>query len=843
MWMRRLLVAFAAVALALGLLPGTRRAARAQLHRATDPVATPASSTVLLDDALALDVNPAALGMLPSWSAAFLHAEVDRSDGWLGRGDALYFATPVFGPLAIGTTLQSIRPESRAAQPLGGGDGDRAMAALSLALAPGPGFSLGLTTRTFYSGDSRFDGLTGVDVGMLARPGSVLSFSLVGRDLFVSREGFGTAGLELGSSLLLSAGIRPFGDESLTLDLGLVAPTEDLARLSGRGGVAVRVPYLGTASGLVEVVELDDSDPALRIVAELAIHAGGASVAVGGMGGDGFEGGSSDWYAMARVEGRQRRGIPPSTQVLDLRVGGLSSRSMIGTALALERARTDSRVGGVLLRMRGSGAGFAYAQELRLQIRSLQRAGKPVVCHLASASGAEYYACAGADRILMDPAGDVRLMGTATTVLLFGETLSKIGVRADFVRIGAEKSAPEQFAHSRMSEEYRRRALHILDAAHGRVVADLAGDLEVPHDRVAALMDAGPYLARGAVESGLVAAAVGEAELKDEDLEAFEGQRRRGSLPPDDELRWGKTPGVGVVVVDDNIVDGESTHIPLLDIHTSGGETIVAELDAMARDPSIRAIVLRVDSPGGAVMASDQIWRAVRRARQRKPVIASMGAVAASGGYYVASAADEIWADPSTLTGSIGIFYGKVDVAGLADMLGVHVQHFSRGKHAGAQSLYRPFTDEERAALAETLRAYYRTFLSRVAEGRNMTLEQVDALGRGQVFLGDEAQRNGLVDRLGGLASALIRARALGELPRDARVVVRPERKGLLQMLVGGSGARSMMGAAAAEAVEGDGPGGPELPADLQPLSRLLVTLEQLGGGRALALMPAVIEL
>ncbi|MGD8861887.1 MAG: signal peptide peptidase SppA [Myxococcales bacterium] len=837
--MRRLLVALTALALALGLLPRARHVARAQLHRATDPVATPASSTVLLDDALALDVNPAALGMLPSWSAAFLHSEVDRAGGWLGRGDALYFATPVFGPLALGTTLQSIRPESRAARPLGGGDGDRAMAALSLALAPGPGFSLGLTTRTFYSGDPRFDGLTGVDVGMLARPSSVLGFSLVGRDLFVSREGFGTTGLELGSSVLFSVGVRPFGDETLTLDLGLAAPTEDLERLSGRGGVAVSVPYLGTASGVLEVVELDDSDPALRVVAELAIHAGNASVAVGGMDGDGFEGGGVDWYAMARFEGRQRRGVPPSARVLDLRVGALSARSMIGTALALERARTDSRVGGVLLRMRGSGAGFAYAQELRLQIRSLQKAGKPVVCHLTSASGAEYYACAGADRILMDPAGDVRLMGTAATVLLFGETLDKVGVRADFIRIGAEKSAPEQFAHSRMSEEYRRRALHILDSAHGRVVADLADDLNVPHDHVAALMDAGPYLARGAVESGLVTSAIGEAELKDVDLEVFEGQRRSTSLPPDDELVWGQTPGVGVVVVDDTIVDGESTQVPLLDIHTSGGETIVAELDSMARDPNIRVIVLRVDSPGGAVMASDRIWRAVRRARERKPVIASMGAVAASGGYYVASAADEIWADPSTLTGSIGIFYGKVDVARLADMLGVHVQHFSRGKHAGAQSMFRPFTAEERAALADTLRAYYRTFLARVAEGRDMTLEQVDALGRGQVFLGDEAQRNGLVDRLGGFASALIRARQLAQLPRDARVVVRPERKGLLQLMLGGSAAVG----AADELLGTREQGDPELPTDLRQLLRMVVALEQLGRGRGLALMPAVIEL
>jgi len=200
----------------------------------------------------------------------------------------------------------------------------------------------------------------------------------------------------------------------------------------------------------------------------------------------------------------------------------------------------------------------------------------------------------------------------------------------------------------------------------------------------------------------------------------------------------------------------------------------------MAANSRIRAIVLRVDSPGGAVMASDQIWRAVQRARKKKPVIASMGEVAASGGYYVASAANEIWASPSTITGSIGIFYGKVDIEPLAKHFGVNIETEKRGSHAGADSLFRPFTDADRALLVEKLRSWYRQFLERVAEGRKLPIEKVDALARGRVYSGDTAHTLGLVDSLGGFGSALARARELAKLPIDAEIVVRPERPSTL---------------------------------------------------------------
>jgi protease-4 len=475
----------------------------------------------------------------------------------------------------------------------------------------------------------------------------------------------------------------------------------------------------------------------------------------------------------------------------------------------------------------------AYAQELRLQIRALRDAGKPVMCHLQSATGSQYYACAAANEVLIDHAGDIRLMGVGSTVLLFGDTLREVGVRADFVRIGDYKSAPEQFTRREMSEPAREQTRALLDDVHHRMLVDLAGDLGVTTERVANIIDEGPQMADRAIELGMVKATADGFDLRNGDLALFEGRQRVSQLPADMAGRWGGGPYVGVVVIDDSIVEGENVDIPILDVHMSGAKTIVNEIDALAREPRVRAIVLRIDSPGGSVLATDQIWRAVRRARKRKPVIASMGAVAASGGYYVASAADEIWADPSTLTGSIGIFYGKVDIAELADKLDVGVEHFGRGRRSGAESMFRPFTPDERAALSELVRKYYRMFLDRVAEGRGMKPEDIDKLGQGRVYSGDAALAVGLVDKLGGLGSALVRARQRGNLPRDAEVMVRPARTNQLLDFV----MRGKITALAHEGIVTEDEAVPIAP-ELQRLLRLVATMRAVGGGTPLALMP-----
>ncbi|MDD9945890.1 MAG: signal peptide peptidase SppA [Myxococcales bacterium] len=802
-------------------------AASAQFQGATDGVVVPASSVVLQDDAVVAEVNPALLGYLQGFSLAYVHAEVNRKGEWLGRGDALHLALPLWFDLSAALSLQSIRPGDAALRPFGI-RADRGMAALSLAYGPSDSFAVGVTARGFSSPSGMLDGLAAIDMGMSLRPSPVLGISLVGRDLFASREGLGTAGLDLGSSLEFGIQLRPLGVDDLILDTTLASGVG--GRVAGRAGLGVRIPWLGYAAATAEVERFADSDAVLRLVAELSLSYGGVTAAFGGMGGDGFSSNEFNWYAMARLEGFQRRGLPVGGAVLDLKLEGLGPRGMLSVLALLDRVRTDDRVAGVLLRPRGSLMGTAYAQELRMQIRALQAAGKPVACHLDGASGAEFYACTTADEVMLDPAGNVRFAGGAAHVLVFGGTLQKLGVRADFIRIGPYKSAPEQYTERTMSEPARQQLAGLMNDVQRRIHTDVAGDLGVSRSRVSELMDTGMFLALDAQAAGMIDGVADEVLLPQLGIGELGRRPLKRKVPDLRDRHMGTAARIGVVLVDGAIVDGENVDVPFLGTHMSGARTVVKALEGLASDPTVRAIVLRVDSPGGSVLACDQIWRAVMRARERKPVIASMGAVAASGGYYVAAAADEIWADPSTVTGSIGIFYGKVDISPLAEQLGVGIDIIQRGKRAGADSMWRSFTPDERAAFADRLRRYYRVFLERIKQGRGMDVARIDELGRGRIYSGDAAQRVGLVDHLGGFGAALRRARHLARLPPDASMVLLPKGPpGLLEMVLG---LRSAGATASAR-----------VPAPLVSLAHTFSLLYLLDGQRAMALMPLDLRL
>jgi len=810
-------------------------AASAQLHRASDPVATPAGTLVLQDDAAAIDVNPAALGLMHSWGLSYRHAQLDERGGWLGQGDALSFGTPLLFGVSLGATVQSIRPGSRAARVATAKDPvDRAMWGLSLAYAPSKRSSFGVTGRGFTSSDPSLDGLTTWDVGLAWHAADWLGVSITGRDLWVSRKGFGTTDFALPASLLTGIQVRPFGNSELTLALD--AAVDGRERVGGRLGVGVRVPYLGYASTVIELERIGRRDDVYRVLAELDVSFERATLGAGVIAGDGF-GGGPGVYAVARLEGQARQGVSPPPAVLDVELSGSSERGILRTLLTLEAAVRDERVAGVLLRPRGGSLGTAYAQELRLVIRSLRAAGKRVLCHLEDASGSQYYACAGADHVLIDPAGSIRLLGSASEVVLFGDTLRKVGLHADFIRIGDYKSAPEQFTERRLSEAGRKDLTQLFADIHARVVQDLAGDRHVEPEDVTAVMDRGPHLTPQALADKLVSGVADDVVVREGVDPALQDRPVVSALPARARSDWYAGPRIGVAVIDGTLIDGESMDIPVIGLHMTGGRTAAAAIDALASDPLVRAIVLRVDSPGGAVLASDQIWRAVRRARAQKPVVVSLGAVAASGGYYVASAGDEIWADPATLLGSIGIFYGKVDVVELAEKLGVGIEVFKIGKRAGADSLYRPFTQDERQALMERLSVYYQMFLQRVATGRGMSTARVDELGQGRIYSGDRALPLGLVDHLGGFASALQRARQLAHIGDSAETVVLPKRpQGVLDYVFGelSGGADSLPVQPAAAAW---------IPAPLRAALSQAAALQQLGAQTPLALLPYEVEL
>jgi protease-4 len=614
-------------------------------------------------------------------------------------------------------------------------------------------------------------------------------------------------------SVALAIALRPLGNDRLMVELA--GKTSADGELGLRAVAQGELPKIGRLAIGGEVDERGGRE-IWTLTAGVDVRFGGLSLAPAVHLDE--RGKHVGWSLLADVHGEPRRGLPAPAYVAKVSLRGLGPRPLIAAERLLERLQHDPSVDGVVLELRGAGGGLAVAQELRLSIQALEDAGKPVYCYLESASGAEYYACAGARRTAIDPAGLIRLMGVGGDALYFGQLLRDVGVRADFVRIGRYKSAPEQYTNDGPSEASREVRKSLLDGAYRRLTSDLSADLGRDPAAIGALIDRGPFLAQDALRERMLAAAVDRREIEADAREVFgRGFHLGDPRPSARDPQFGPTGQVGVVVIDGTIIDGENVDVPFLDVHMSGGRTVSEAIDKLAADTRIRAIVLRIDSPGGAVIASDQIWRAVRRARAKKPVIASMGEVAASGGYYVAAGADEIWAAPSTITGSIGIFYGKVDVGPLAARLGVHVETETRGAHAGANSLFRPFTDEERARLAEMLRTWYRQFIERVAEGRKLPVERVDELARGRVYSGDEAQSLGLVDSLGSFASALARARQLAKLPTDAELVVVPRvPSNLLEYVMGAT--------PNAQAIE-------SIPASLRAALARAYPLLTLGGG------------
>lgn len=762
------------------------------------------------DNAAATSINPSALNHLDSWSLTYSHVAAEANTAFTERYDALWLALPLTRSFAVG-----IGPEFMRARTPGLFDTNGFVMGAGLG---GPVVSWGASYR-FRSPREGGSNVHTADLAVTVTPSTTFGITLMGRDLSITTPGIGS--LALRRSGVLSLALRPLGDDRLGVELtGLVDQEGDMGM---RVAASAYVPYVGRIAAAGERSEYNGQE-IWTLTGGVDVRWGGMSVAPAVHASDDFD--DVGWSLMVDVHGRPRPGIPTNRYVAKIPIEGLGPRGLIKTIMRLDRALHDPRIVGVLLEPRDSGAGLAGAQDVRLMVQALKQAGKKVYCHLEAASGSEFYLCAGAERISLDPAGVVRLMGLASEGLYFGELLRNVGVRADFVRIGRYKGAPEQYTNDGPSDAAREVRTTLLDEAYRRLITDLSADRGMPYDEMQKLIDRGPFLPTEAIAAKLISVEADARDVHEEARQLFGERTHIRELGASEQFaRFGPTGQIGVVVIDGTIVDGENVDVPFINVHMSGGRTIAKQIDEFADDPRIRAIVLRIDSPGGAVMASDQIWRAVKRARDRKPVIASMGEVAASGGYYAACAAHEIWASPSTITGSIGIFYGKVDIAPLAERFGVGISTEKRGAHAGADSLFRPFTDEERAALADKLRIWYRQFLTRVSVGRKMTLEQVDAVARGRVYTGDAAKELGLVDHLGGFGSALIRARQLANLGPEAQVVVRPQRPSNLLDYVLAEGVH-----------EGDANTPKLVPEQLKPFFARLYLLTHAGAATPMAL-------
>jgi protease-4 len=490
----------------------------------------------------------------------------------------------------------------------------------------------------------------------------------------------------------------------------------------------------------------------------------------------------------------------PPNDVIGQVTGGARAQTVRGYVETVRRAKSDSRIDSMLLVPTGFDSPYwGKIQEIRDAVIDFRKSGKRVTAYLEDAGEREYYLATAADRIFMLPTSPLNVKGLAAYEVFLRGTFDKIGAQADFERIGEYKTAVNQLtergftpAHREMSESLNRDMFE-------QLVRGIADGRKKRVDEVKALIDEGPFVPEDALKAGLVDKLAYQDQL--DDL----GAMTKTSIEADDYSR-GRRPSVGsrapriaVIYMSGVITSGKGGFDPL-NGEVIGSMALLKAIRAARADNSVRAIVLRIDSPGGSSTASDVIWRELVVTRDQKParpLVASMSDLAASGGYYLAMAAPQIVAQPATLTGSIGIFGGKVITGGTYQKLGANIESLTIGKNAGMESPTRPFTDTERAKLREELRVFYDQWIQKVATARKMPAARVDELGRGRVWTGAQARQNGLVDELGGLDRAVALAKEKAGIKADTEVelVNFPPRKTLLDLLgeqLSGSGNTEM---------------------------------------------------
>ncbi|MBW2233825.1 MAG: signal peptide peptidase SppA [Deltaproteobacteria bacterium] len=474
--------------------------------------------------------------------------------------------------------------------------------------------------------------------------------------------------------------------------------------------------------------------------------------------------------------------------------------SLLDVLEILEAAAQDPQVDGVLLRLDGAPHGWAKVLSLRRAVERVREAGKPVAAWGERLGAEDLLLGSAATRLWLPPSGSVALVGLRAESVFVRGLLARLGVEADVVRVGGYKAAGEMLVRDSLSPEAREQTEALLDDLYGELVDGIARGRGLDPQAVRERIDAGPYTAPAAAEAGLIDGCLYPDELE----EALE---RLASPPPEDrpgprrvrvvdapfygalrarDAGWrplvGDLPKVAYVVATGAIHRGRG-------FSGIGSDGLRGLLEKLARDPAVRGVVLRITSPGGDGLASDLLWRAVRVARRDKPVVVSMGDVAASGGYYVAAAADAVLAEAGTLTGSIGVVGGKLHAEELLERIGVTTEAVERGSRAGLLAATRGFTPDERALVRREMEALYTTFLDRVAEGRAMSRRSVEKLAGGRVWSGLRARELGLIDALGGPLEALAETRRRAGIGEDERVLLeihpRRPRFGGLRWLLG----------------------------------------------------------
>lgn len=521
---------------------------------------------------------------------------------------------------------------------------------------------------------------------------------------------------------------------------------------------------------------------------------------------------------------------------------GGPDQSLTGLVMQFKKAKVDKRIKAVLLDIDMSGAGWGKAEEIRDAIKDFRTSGKPVYAFIELGLNKEYYIATACDKIYVPPPGELFINGLAADVMFFRGSLDKLGVYPDIYQIGKYKSAGDMFTQKEMTDAHREYINSLLDDLFNRYVQTIAEARHKTPDEVKALIDNAPYNGNQAKASGLIDEVAYHDEVEKQ-MKTMLGYKETDTFLPvraeyrdvsPESLGLNEGERIAVIYASGEIGSGRSENSP------SGGQSIGSDtlsraVTDAAADKSIKAIVIRVDSPGGSGLASDIIWHAVEAANQKKPVVISMSDVAASGGYYISASAAKIVAQPSTITGSIGVVAGKPVMRGLYDWLGISNEYVMRGKTAGMFRETEKFSDEERVKFEEWIKTtYYQDFVPKVAKGRKKDAQYVDSVGQGRVWTGAQAKDRGLVDEFGGLDRAIEVAKQLANIPADKGVqrVILPYPQTFLQQLMMSGGDNSNTQVAQQRAVLA------ALPEDARRAFRFMSLMERMKTGEKMLVMP-----
>jgi len=774
---------------ALGLVAGlaAARAAHADpLPASAEHVVSGGRSIVTDDTSEALVLNPANLAWLPAPELRFDWVGCQGNTVKVGCGESLGVATPLFLGLSTALRLELVSPPNPDSGSPGAGfpysGYQYVWLSWGLAARLGDRASFGMSLDHTYSNDSYLDSLTALTAALSFRPNTHFGFAAIARNFNrPSQEPIPQQGGApvLDGQYALGMVLRPTGRRVFELG-GEVQYRQGSDLWTQRGTIGLDIPGFGRAFGAVELANLgNDTHRAVIGTAGLELHWGGLSAGGGALFGSGLGQSSSvAEFATVAVSGYTQPGIPIPAHAVWLRLESTpSARDHVALLRKLWRIADDGDIDAVTLVLRAEPAeSFAHAEELADALRLLRAHHKKVLCSLEDAGSRALYVCANANRTVVTPAGGVRYAGLKAQYIYLKGLLDKIGVKADMVRIGPHKTAPEQFTNEHGGPVAVQDHEELLRQQEAIFVRNMSLYRHMDEAHIREVTARGPFVASEAKEAGLVDGFAFDDEVERATKELV--GREVGYSEYEDEVKAPSTfagrDKVALLYMEGDIVDGRSQHIPLVDLKLIGSYSMQEQIKKLREDPTVRAVVMRIESPGGSSLASDVMWRELSLLAKVKPLVVSMGTVAASGGYYIAAASKNIYALPLTITGSIGVFYGKADLSGLMAKLGITVDTIKTAPRADAESMFRGFTPEERKELEHKVDQFYDTFVDRISTGRGMSKADIEAVGAGKVWTGQQAFERHLVDHLGGLREALADARASAGLTDDAPIVEYP---------------------------------------------------------------------